>query len=424
MRMDNIHRIVIRRLLLAWALVSLLLGGGTWYVATERIDDAVVALAQAESAKFQAGELEAAEMSPQQLDYRRERALGFVRDHFVVIELYDRQQRKVVEAVNPAHEDIEASLQGSIHVFPRDGRHHYEKYRVLGNTVVQVLVPIFDRERRVSGFFEGVFLVSPEEEARLRQDLYLILGVVLAAVLITTVVLYPVILSLHRNVLRHTRDILRGNLDMASVLGAAIAQRDSDTNIHNYRVTLYACALGEAVGVKGDAMRALIIGAFLHDVGKIGISDTILLKPAGLTAEEFAVMRTHVALGVEIIAPSRWLQAAREVVEFHHEKYDGSGYLQGLKGEAIPLNARIFALADVFDALTSRRPYKEPMPLEKALAILAKDAGSHFDPVLAATFATVAPPLLERFNSLDEGAIVALMTARVEHYFFNGLLDR
>jgi len=158
-------------------------------------------------------------------------------------------------------------------------------------------------------------------------------------------------------------------------------------------------------------------------VGKIGISDTILLKPAGLTAEEFAVMRTHVALGVEIIAPSRWLQAAREVVEFHHEKYDGSGYLQGLKGEAIPLNARIFALADVFDALTSRRPYKEPMPLEKALAIIAKDAGSHFDPVLAATFATVAPPLLERFNSLDEAAIVALMTARVEHYFFNGLLD-
>jgi len=422
--MRNIHHTVISRLLISWALVSLLLGGSAWYIATERIDDAVVALAQAESARFQASELEAAEMSPQQLDFLRQRTLGFVRDHFVVIELYDRQQRKVVEAVNPAHEDIEAGLQGSTHVFPRDGRHHYEKFSVLGNTVVQVLVPIWDKEKQISGFFEGVFLVSPEEEARLRQDLNMILGVVLAAVLITTVVLYPVILSLNRNVLRFSREVLRGNLDMASVLGSAIAKRDSDTNIHNYRVTLYACALGEAAGVKGDAMRALIIGAFLHDVGKIGISDTILLKPAGLTAEEFAVMRTHVSLGVDIIAPSAWLQAAREVVECHHEKYDGSGYLRGLKGEEIPLNARIFALADVFDALTSRRPYKEPMPLEKALAIIAKDAGSHFDPALAATFAEVAPPLLEQFNRLDEPAIVALMTAKVEHYFFNGLLDR
>ncbi|HJW03510.1 MAG TPA: HD domain-containing phosphohydrolase [Azospira sp.] len=421
--MRNINHIVITRLLLAWGLVSLLLGGGAWYLATERIDDAVVALAQAESAKFQASELEAAEMSPQELDFLRERTLGFVRDHFVVIELYDRQQRKVVEAVNPAHEDIEASLQGSTHTFPRDGRHHYEKFTILGNTVVQVLVPIWNKEKQISGFFEGVFLVSPEEEARLRQDLYLILGVVLAAVLITTVVLYPVIISLHRDLLRRSREILRGNLEMSSVLGAAIAQRDSDTSIHNYRVTLYACALGEAVGLEGDAMRALIIGAFLHDVGKIGISDTILLKPAKLTPEEFEVMQTHVALGIDIIAPSPWLNKAREVVEFHHEKYNGKGYLRGLQGEEIPLNARIFAIADVFDALASRRPYKEPMDCETALEIIAQDAGSHFDPRLAAAFAQVAPELHGRLAREDEAGVMALMNAKVEHYFFNGLLD-
>ncbi|HET7775566.1 MAG TPA: HD domain-containing protein, partial [Azospira sp.] len=321
--MHNIHHIVITRLFAAWALISLLLGGGAWYVATERLDDAVVALAQAESAKFQASELEAAEISPQQLGFLQQRALGFVRDHFVVIELYDRQHRKVVEAVNPAHAAIEAGLKGSSHVFPMDGRHHYEKFSVLGNTVVQVLVPILDRENEISGYFEGVFLVSAEEERRLRRDLNLILGVVLAAVLLTTLVLYPVILSLNRDVLRFSREVLKGNLDMASVLGSAIAKRDSDTNIHNYRVTLYACALGEAVGLRGNAMQGLIIGAFLHDVGKIGISDTILLKPAGLTAEEFAIMRTHVALGVDIIAPSPWLNKAREVVEFHHEKYNG-----------------------------------------------------------------------------------------------------
>jgi HD-GYP domain-containing protein (c-di-GMP phosphodiesterase class II) len=421
--MTNIHHTVLGRLLLAWALVSLLLGGSAWYVATERIDDAVVALALAESARFQAAELEAAEMSAQQLDFLRQRALGFVRDHFVVIELYDRERRKVVEAVNPAHQDIEAGLKGSTHAFPMDGKHHYEKYTILNNTVVQVLVPILDRERNIAGYFEGVFLVSPEEEARLRRDLNLILGLVLAAALIT-VVLYPVILSLNRNVLRFSREVLRGNLEMASVLGAAIAQRDSDTSIHNYRVALYACRLGEITGVEGDAMRALIIGAFLHDVGKIGISDNILLKPGKLDAEEFRIMQTHVSLGVHIIAPSPWLQAAREVVQFHHEKYDGSGYLQGLKGEEIPLNARIFAVVDVFDALTSRRPYKEPMTCEAALAILHKDAGSHFDPRLVAAFAPVAAPLHAELSRLDEGAIQALLEERISRYFFAAFLAR
>lgn len=422
--MTNIHHTVLGRLLLAWALVSLLLGGSAWYVATERIDDAVVALALAESARFQAAELEAAEMSAQQLDFLRQRALGFVRDHFVVIELYDRERRKVVEAVNPAHQDIEAGLKGSTHAFPMDGKHHYEKYTILNNTVVQVLVPILDRERNIAGYFEGVFLVSPEEEARLRRDLNLILGLVLAAALITTVVLYPVILSLNRNVLRFSREVLRGNLEMASVLGAAIAQRDSDTSIHNYRVALYACRLGEVTGVEGDAMRALIIGAFLHDVGKIGISDNILLKPGKLDAEEFRIMQTHVSLGVHIIAPSPWLQAAREVVQFHHEKYDGSGYLQGLKGEEIPLNARIFAVVDVFDALTSRRPYKEPMTCEAALVILHKDAGSHFDPRLVAAFAPVAAPLHAELSRLDEGAIQALLEERISRYFFAAFLAR
>ena len=200
---------------------------------------------------------------------------------------------------------------------------------------------------------------------RLREDLIHALTVTLVAVLLTTVALYPVILSLNRKVLDFSREVVKGNLEMASVLGAAYCQRDSDTNAHNFRVTLYAIALGEAVGIDATGMRALILGAFLHDVGKIGISDNILLKPAKLDPEEFSIMRTHVTLGLEILQDAEWLQAATDVVGNHHEKFDGTGYPRGLKGEAIPLNARIFAIVDVFDALASERPYKQPMSCGK-----------------------------------------------------------
>src|SRR5690606_25377678 len=109
------------------------------------------------------------------------------------------------------------------------------------------------------------------------------------------------------------------------------------------------------------AMHALIKGALLHDVGKIGVSDGILLKPGRLTDDEFKEMRRHVEYGYDIVGPVRWLSDACDVVRHHHEKYDGSGYDGKLSNGQIPLAARIFAIADVFDALTSRRPYKEPM---------------------------------------------------------------
>ncbi|MBL8107996.1 MAG: HD domain-containing protein, partial [Anaerolineales bacterium] len=168
---------------------------------------------------------------------------------------------------------------------------------------------------RPTGHFEGLYRVEPATLAGLRGDLWRTLLAVLTAVLATTVVLYPLIVALNRNLFRASREVLRGNLEMAAVLGAAIAKRDSDTNAHNYRVTLYACLLAEAMDLHGEALRALMLGAFLHDVGKIGIPDTILLKPGALTEEERAIMRGHVALGVDIIASSAWLRAAREVIQ-------------------------------------------------------------------------------------------------------------
>ena len=242
----------------------------------------------------------------------------------------------------------------------------------------------------------------------------LVVGVVLA----TTLFLVPVMVAVGRRLMSLSRQLVSANIETLVVLGNAIATRDSDTGAHNYRVTIFAIRLAEAVGLAADDMRALIKGAFLHDVGKIAISDTILLKPGKLTAEEFTVMKQHVAHGFDIVLSAPSLHGAADVVLFHHEKYDGSGYLKGLSGNDIPVTARIFAIADVFDALISRRPYKEPMPFGKALAIIEDGAGAHFDPALVAAFTVIARPLYDAFSGQDDEAVARRTVEEITDRYF------
>ena len=164
-------------------------------------------------------------------------------------------------------------------------------------------------------------------------------------------------------------------------------------------------------------MQSLIAGSFLHDVGKIGIPDAILLKPGKLDAAEFEIMRTHVCQGEEIVTGMGWLDGANAVVAGHHEKWNGSGYPRRLQGEEIPLAARIFAVADVFDALCSRRPYKEPMSFEAAMAILEKDTGSHFDPAVMAVFRPMAREVFDCLAECDEEGARRLLEERVRLHF-------
>lgn len=203
-------------------------------------------------------------------------------------------------------------------------------------------------------------------------------------------------------------------------MGEAIAKRDSDTDIHNYRVTLYALELAKALGVDEQTQRKIASGAFLHDVGKIAIPDHILLKPGKLTDEEFEIMKTHVSHGADILKRVSWLEDARDIPLYHHEKYDGTGYLSGLKGEQIPFMARLFAVVDVFDALTSERPYKKPMPVEKALAILKKDAGTHFDPNMVAVFTRHAETWYQDIYNAPDKQVRARLQAQVLNLFEAG----
>ena len=191
--------------------------------------------------------------------------------------------------------------------------------------------------------------------------------------------------------LRETR------LQIVQRLGRAAEYKDNETGLHVIRMSHFSQLLALAAGCSPAWAEDLLNAAPMHDVGKIGIPDAVLRKPGPLDADEWATMRRHPEIGAEIIGehPSGVLQLAREIALAHHEKWDGSGYPRGLAGEAIPLSARIVAIADVFDALTTRRPYKEPWPVQDALDHIAAQAGKHFDPALVALFAPLLPQLLE-----------------------------
>ncbi len=177
-------------------------------------------------------------------------------------------------------------------------------------------------------------------------------------------------------------------IDTIYRLVLAAEYKDEDTGDHVVRMSQYCVLMAEKYGLPPNEIENIRYAAPMHDVGKIGIPDSILMKPGRLTEEEFETMKTHTTIGARILAGSRSeiLQLGEQIARSHHERWDGNGYPDGIAGEEIPLVARIVALADVFDALTSRRPYKEPYPVETALSIIREGRGTQFDPRLVDLF--------------------------------------
>jgi len=185
-----------------------------------------------------------------------------------------------------------------------------------------------------------------------------------------------------------TRELEETRLQIIHNLGRAAEFKDNETGMHVIRMSHYSRMLAKATGANQDWVDLIYAAAPMHDVGKIGIPDHILLKSGKLTTEEWDIMRKHPVIGADIIGihDSPLLTMAREIALYHHEKWDGSGYPEQLKGESIPLSARIVAIADVFDALTTERPYKKAWDVDEAFAYLQSEAGSHFQPELVETF--------------------------------------
>jgi putative nucleotidyltransferase with HDIG domain len=169
-------------------------------------------------------------------------------------------------------------------------------------------------------------------------------------------------------------------------LGNALDLKDAETEGHSKRVTAFTIAIARAMGLSADQIRVIARGAFLHDIGKMAIPDAILRKPGALDPEEIAIMQEHCYRGYQILKRIPFLTEASEIVYAHQEKYDGTGYPRGLKGDQIPLGARIFSVADTLDAMTSDRPYRAKLPFEVARDEIQRWSGRQFDPQVVATF--------------------------------------
>ncbi|MBF0103656.1 MAG: two-component system response regulator [Desulfobacterales bacterium] len=209
---------------------------------------------------------------------------------------------------------------------------------------------------------------------------------------------------LEKMVAERTKELEQTQIEIIERLGLAAEYRDKETGNHIQRMSKFCELLGKTIGLSDKECKILGLASRMHDVGKIGISDNILLKPAKLTPEEREIMKRHSIIGANLLSKSNseLLQQAEIIARTHHEKWDGTGYCEGLKGEQIPLMGRIVCICDVFDALISRRSYKDPWPVELAFNEIKAGSGTFFDPTLVSEFIQLEPMIRDIIENFKE----------------------
>jgi putative two-component system response regulator len=259
---------------------------------------------------------------------------------------------------------------------------------------ILVLTSEDDRETRLRALESGAkdFLHKPFDKI---EVLMRIRNLLEASLLNRTILLQKE--TLEETVRVRTQQLRDTQLEIVQRLAQAAEHRDNETGSHIVRMSHYAVVLGRACGMKEEDCDTLFHATPMHDVGKLGIPDSILLKPGKLDADEWEIMKQHTVIGARLLANSQSpiLQMGERIALTHHEKWDGTGYPNHLEGEDIPLVGRICAVADVFDALSSKRCYKDPWPLEKTLQEIRSLAGIHFDPRLVEMFDELLPVIID-----------------------------
>lgn len=381
-----------RRMGAAAVVIGLVAGGASYLIESYRAEQAALDYALDSARHFESPAMQLAISAGSPTDHGELNRL-LDRNRFIGIRIFASDKKQIYESWEDVPGVLVEAARSRQHEWPGRGRSHTNWIEASDERLIQVVLPLFGTDGELAGYLEGVSRLDSNalesQRAQIRN------GALTASVsvLVTALLLYPLLLAmLHRSV-GLSRRLLDSNLSLMRSLGNAVAKRDSDTDAHNYRVTFYAVALAEAMELPRREIADLVAGAFLHDVGKIGIPDSILLKPGKLTDDEFRIMKTHALLGIEIVEDNPWLTGAACTIRHHHERFDGTGYPDGLVGDAIPRVARIFTVVDVFDALTSERPYKKPMELDEAISIIVHDSGRHFDPEVVSTFKGMAANL-------------------------------
>jgi HD-GYP domain-containing protein (c-di-GMP phosphodiesterase class II) len=432
----SINRALLTRLIAASIALCVLFGTLGYFNEQQRIEKAVAELARLQSQRFNQHILDILDATDALSGPLVQESLeSFIQEagpsvlsdgRFVLVRIYDSMDTLLAELSDNTFVDLGPVRQAvdAAELTPlAPGDFRVVSARLSGAAYVGAAVPLVNRNNETRAQLIGVFALSDSAIARIRGGLLRTLFYVAGIVFATAAIIYPIILGLINRLSRQSVKLLDSNLEILQVLGGAIAKRDSDTDAHNYRVSVYSVCLAEAVGLPRKEIKGLIKGALLHDVGKLGIRDDILLKPGKLSADEFTVMKTHVEHGMDITARASWLEDAQSVVGGHHEKFDGGGYPGGISGESIPITARIFAITDVFDALTSKRPYKEPMSFEKTMQIMQSGRGHHFDPDLLDAFTKIARELYDTYSSKDDAAPKQRLETMTDKYFKGSVAD-
>jgi putative two-component system response regulator len=255
----------------------------------------------------------------------------------------------------------------------------------LAEVPIIMITALEDRESRLQGLRAGVddFLGKPFDSMELQARVQTITRLNRYRHLVEQRSQLEV---LHQELLDSYRKTIEGWV-------TALDLRDKETEGHTQRVTQKSVELARAVGIDEELLEYVRMGALLHDIGKLGVPDAILLKPGKLTDEDWKIMRLHPVYAYQWLAPISFLKNAVDIPYCHHEKWDGSGYPRGLSGEDIPLFARLFAIVDVWDALSSNRHYRAAMPEQEVVAYIKEQSGKHFDPSLVEIFLTMHQPV-------------------------------
>ncbi|MFK5949742.1 MAG: response regulator [Methylococcales bacterium] len=271
---------------------------------------------------------------------------------------------------------------------------------------ILVLTAQIDQETRIRALSEGAkdFLTKPFDRLEALTRIHNLIEVGL---------MHKQLKQQNRNleekVKQRTKELYHTRQEVIRRLGLAAEFRDNETGNHIIRMSKYSYLLALASGLTQEHAELILNAAPMHDIGKIGIPDSVLLKPGKLDENEWKIMQSHVEVGAEILSGdnSELILTAKQIALHHHEKWDGCGYPNGLKGDDISIEGRICAIADVFDALLSTRPYKKPWTVDKALNLIESEAGKHFDPQLAILMREILPDLLqikEQFPDLSEAS--------------------
>ncbi len=334
----------------------------------------------------------------------------------IFVEIYDRNKKPILKEhfdSYPKSMEHELNEYGTFSEYLRSDFIIHEKE---GNYFYYQNKITIDNEKYYINLLKSIDATYVEN---IKEETYLTIFIIVLTILILAISIYPIVYAQYKSLIKNKNDLILSNLNALTSLGNAVAKRDSDTNEHNYRVTYYSLLIAKKMNLDNQTIEALIKGAFLHDIGKIAISDNVLLKPGKLTNEEFETMKTHVLHGVDIVKNITWFSDATKVILNHHEKVDGTGYPNGIKGDNIPLEARIFAVADVFDALSSKRPYKKALDIHTSFKILQKDAGSHFDKSIVNIFETIFEEAYNEVTHKDAKELKELFEQLLKPYFID-----